>query len=143
MNVVYYYQGKPNKEYEVIITSFSNLLSQVLDLPDTLEVCLYPLPPNVHGGIDTVRVNRIAMNINLLPSDIPKILTHELIHVSQKHTGLLTVVKGICHWRGIPYTNKKPEELTYEEYENLPWEVDVRNRQESVLKQALQIYNNS
>lgn len=138
----FYKDLSKDRHYEVLVTSFANLISEIIELPDTIEVLLYPLEPNVHGGIDINRVNRIVMNTNLSYEEIPMILTHELIHVSQKHNGLLTMDRqGMCYWRGIPYTNKKPEDMTYEEYENLPWEVDVRHRQTKVLTQALQLYN--
>jgi hypothetical protein len=40
---------------------------------------------------------------------------------------------------GIPYSNKPLEELTFEEYENLPWELDVTQRQTKVLQMAMSI----
>ena len=138
MNVVFYYKGIPKREYEVFITSFSNAVAKVIELPDTVEVCMYPLAPNMHGGIDRVKINRIGLNINLLMQDIPLILTHELIHVHQKHKGYLKIDhKNNCYWHGIFQTNKLPEEMTYEEYENLPWEVDVRNKETEVFKKAV------
>jgi hypothetical protein len=139
MNVIIHYDKcVPKKDYEVIITSFANAVSKVIELPKIVEVCLYPLAPNVHGGIDGVRVNRIGLNYNLLLQDIPLILTHELIHVHQKHKGVLKIDgKNNCYWYGILQTNKLPEQMTYEEYQNLPWEVDVRNKQTEVFKKAL------
>jgi len=121
-----------------MITSFSNAIATVIELPETIEVCLYPLAPNMHGGIDRDRVNRIGLNYNLLMQDIPVILTHELIHVHQKHKGFLKIDHtNKCYWHGIFQTDKLPEQMTYEEYENLPWEVDVRNKQTEVFKKAL------
>ena len=139
MNVQIFYNGsKPKRDYEVIITSFSNAVSHIIELPETVEVCLYPLAPNMHGGIDRVRVNRIGINYNLLIQDIPMILTHELIHVNQKHKGLLKIDNSNrCFWHGIFQTDKLPEQMTYDEYENLPWEVDARNKQTEVFKKAL------
>ncbi len=139
MNVIFYYDKKPpKKDYEVIITSFANLVAQVIELPQIVEVCLYPLAPNMHGGIDRVRINRIGLNYNLLIQDLPLILTHELIHVHQKHRGILKIdAQNKCYWHGIFQTDKLPEQMTYEEYENLPWEVDVRNKQTEVFKKAL------
>ena len=139
MNVVIHYDRcQPKREYEVIITSFSIAVSKVIELPEIVEVCLYPLANNVYGGIDMVRINRIGINYNLLLQDIPLILTHELIHVHQKHKGYLRIDhKNNCYWHGIFQSNKMPEDMTYEEYENLPWEIDVRNKQTEVFKKAL------
>ncbi len=139
MDIKFFY--KDNKSYqahEVIITSFANLVSQLIELPDTIEVCLYPLDPNVYGGIDALHVNRIVISTELPLQDIPKILVHELIHVNQKHKGLLKIDRnGMCYWRGIPYTKKLPESMSYEEYQNLPWEQDVAQKQHNLLRAAL------
>jgi len=144
MNIVFYYDKcKPKKEYEIIISSFADSVAKVIELPPTVEVCLYPLAPNMHGGIDRVRTNRIGINYNLLMQDLPLILTHELIHVHQKHKGILKIdSKNNCYWHGIFQTNKLPEQMTYEEYENLPWEVDVNNRLHEVFVEALRLTNN-
>ena len=142
MDIKFFYQNNQRSyKHEAIVTSFANLLSQLIELPDYLEVCLYPLEENVYGGIDVNRVNRIGLNIKLPYMDIPKVLTHELIHVNQKHIGLLKIdARGMCYWRGIPYTNKDPDDMTYEEYTNLPWELDVQQRQSRLLSEALRGY---
>lgn len=139
MNTKFFYQdGKSNKAYEVIITSFSNAVAKVIDLPETLEVCLYDFGESVYGGIDRLKVNRIGLNYNLPIEALPKILVHELIHVHQKHTGILKIKpNGMCYWYGVPYTDIMPEDMTREEYHNLPWEVDVQNKQTKVFKEAL------
>ena len=144
MNIIFHYnKGQPKKDYEVIISAFADAVAKVIELPEIVEVCLYPLANNVHGGIDRMRVNRIGINYHLLLEDIPKILTHELIHVHQKHKGILKIdSKNNCYWHGIFQTNKLPEQMTYEEYENLPWEADVTNRLQEVFVEALRLTNN-
>lgn len=139
MDIKYFYQNNQyNNKHEVIITSFTNAVSKIIELPDTLEVCLYPLPDNVYGGIDALHVNRIGINYDLPFERIPKILTHELIHVNQKHLGYLRInSKGMCYWHGIPYTSKLPEDMTHQEYTNLPWEIDVEMRIKDIYSRAL------
>lgn len=141
MNVTFYYQKtKPKHDYEVIITSFSIAVSKVLDLPDTVEVCLYKLGGNIYGGIDYHRINRIALDYDMPLMALPKILTHELIHVNQKHTGIFKTTRGgICYWHGVPYNTNSIDNLSYEEYLNLPWEMDVVHRQQQVFKKALEL----
>ncbi len=141
MNVLFHYnKTNPRKECEVLITELTKAVSKVIELPQIIEVCLYPLANNVHGGIDRVRVNRIGINYNLLLQDMPIILVHELIHVHQKHKGILKIDHtNKCYWHGIFQTDKLPEQMTYQEYENLPWEVDVRNKQSKVLSDALKM----
>jgi hypothetical protein len=144
MEVKFFYQNKPRTpEKELLIKNFANLLATVLELPPSIEVCLYDLGGRVYGGIDTHVLNRLGINYNLDVNAIPLILTHELIHVSQKHTKLLEIKRnGHFYWKGIPYTNKLPEELTQTEYENLPWEIDVQNRQTKVLQTVLKSLTN-
>jgi hypothetical protein len=141
VDIQYFYKNNQHSyKHEFIVTRFANAIAQVIELPPTLEVCLYPLADNVYGGIDRMHVNRIGINYNLEFESIPKILAHELIHVSQKHLGhLLIKPNKMCYWHGIFYTNKQPEDMTYEEYHNLPWELDAYSRQTKVLQQALDI----
>jgi hypothetical protein len=139
VDVLYFYQdNKPNTEQEAIITSFAKAISEVIELPNIIEVCLYDLGESVYGGIDLHRINRIGINRNLPYDAIPKILTHELIHVHQKHTGVLKIKRdGSCYWHGILITKKLPEDMPYEEYQNLPWEMDVAQKQQKVFIEAL------
>lgn len=139
MDIKFFYQNNQHSyKKEVIITSFANAVAKVIELPDTLEVCLYPLDENVYGGIDRNRVNRLGINYDLPLDMLPHILTHELIHVHQKHTGILRITpNGMCYWHGIPYTKQSPEEMSYEDYQNLPWELDVVNRQQKIFSDAL------
>lgn len=141
MEIKYYYQNHQySYKHETIITLFANRVSKIIELPNSLEVCLYPLPNNVYGGIDMNHINRIGINYDLPLELIPKILTHELIHVNQKHTGILTIKSnGMCYWHGIPYTKKLPEEMSYEEYNNLPWELDVAKKQQEIYLKALDL----
>ena len=144
MDIRFFYKNnKPSYNHEVIITSFSNAVSKIIELPESLEVCLYPLEHNVYGGIDKFKLNRLGINYNLSLESLPKVLTHELIHINQKHTGKLKIAQnGMYYWYGIPYTKKLPEEMSYEEYQNLPWELDVVNRQQIIFREALGLVSN-
>ena len=141
MDIQFYYKNnKPCSRREVIISRLSNAISEVIELPKNIEVCIYPLGKNVYGGIDKYCVNRLALNFDLDYNSIPQILTHELIHVSQKHTNMLEIKQnGHYYWYGIPYTKVLPEEMSYEEYRNLPWELDVQRRETKVLQMALEL----
>ena len=141
MDIQFYYKNnKPCVRREDIISRLANTISDIIELPDSIEVCVYPLDKNVYGGIDKYCINRLALNFNLDYNSIPVILTHELIHVSQKYTKMLEIKNnGHYYWYGIPYTKVLPEEMSYEEYRNLPWEVDVQNRETKVLQMALEL----
>jgi len=106
MEVKFYYKNNNyEKDNEALLTSLAIAVSQIIELPDTVEVCLCPLEENVYGGIDINRVNRIGLNINLSLESQLKILVHELIHVSQKYLGLLKIKpSGLCYCQANPLT---------------------------------------
>ena len=140
ITVTFYYQtSKKSVVHEVMIKSLVDALSTLIELPQTLQVCLYPFVNNVYGGIDKHVKNRFGININLSLEELPKIVVHELIHIHQRHTGLLAIKGGYYYWRGIPYGNKLPEELSYQDYKSCPWETDVDDRVDKLLIQALEL----
>lgn len=141
LNVRYFYQNNDYRpQHESIINSFANAISQVIELPPLLEVCLYDLGNSVYGGIDMYRINRIGINLNVPLNEVPSILSHELIHVHQKHTGTLKIKhNGNCYWHGILVSTKLPDDILFEDYMDLPWERDAYNKQTKVLQQALDI----
>jgi hypothetical protein len=139
--VRFYYQDAIRlPQHEAVVSSFTIAVSKVIDLPPLVEVCLYKLGKNVYGGIDLFRINRVGINIEVPIEQIPKILTHELIHVHQKHTGKLKIKHdGASYWHGVLITKKMPEHMSYEEYQNLPWELDVSHRLDQVFSDALKL----
>jgi len=49
-------------------------------------------------------------------------LAHEMIHIQQSESGIFDVLKH--SWNGVVY----PYPKTDSEYQNLPWEIDARNK---------------
>jgi hypothetical protein len=140
IEISFYYQNTPKSPvYEVMIQSLVNALGSLIELPKKLQICLYPFLDNVYGGIDKHVTNRFGININLSLEQLPKIVVHELIHIHQRHVGLLSIKQGHYYWRNIPYSNKMPEEMSYEEYKNCPWEIDVENRVDKLLTECLEL----
>lgn len=139
MNVKYFYQnGNHSWRHESIITPLTVAISKVIELPEIIEVCLYDLGKSVYGGIDMIYHNRLGLSYNLPYDSVPIILSHELIHIHQKHTGILRITrKGEYYWHGVLHTKKLKEDLPYEEYMQLPWEHDAYTKQHKVLSQAL------
>lgn len=136
----YYQDGNRLPQHEAIVNAFTVAVAKVISLPPLVEVCLYNLGKNVYGGIDMFRINRVGINIEVPLEQLPKILTHELIHVHQKHTGTLKIKRdGSSYWHGVLITKKMPEDMLYEEYENLPWELDVKHRLDQVFSDALRL----
>jgi hypothetical protein len=140
IEISFYYQNTPKSPvHEVMIQSLVNALGSLIELPKKLQICLYPFLDNVYGGIDKHVTNRFGININLSLEQLPKIVVHELIHIHQRHVGLLSIKQGHYYWRNIPYSNKMPEEMSYEEYKNCPWEIDVENRVDKLLTECLEL----
>ena len=53
MDINFFYKNNQHSyKHEIIIISFATAVSKVIDLPESLEVCLYDLGENVYGGID-------------------------------------------------------------------------------------------
>ena len=136
----FYYQNAPKSPvHELMIASLANALGSLIELPKKLQICLYPFLDNVYGGIDKNVTNRFGININLSLEQFPKIVVHELIHIHQRHVGLLKIKQGHYYWRNIPYGNKMPEEMSYQEYKNCPWETDVDDRVDKLLTECLEL----
>lgn len=140
IEVSFYYQNT-NKSpvHEQMIKSLANALGSLIELPEKLQVCLYPFMDNVYGGIDKYATNKFGINIKLPLEQLPKIVVHELIHIHQRHVGLLNIKQGHYYWRNIPYGNQLPEEMSYEDYKNCPWEIDVDNRVDKLLTECLML----
>lgn len=140
IEVSFYYQNSQKSPvHEQMIKSLANALGSLIELPNKLQVCLYPFLDNVYGGIDKNVTNRFGVNINLSLEQFPKIVVHELIHIHQRHVGLLMIKQGHYYWRNIPYSNKMPEEMSYQEYKSCPWETDVDNRVDKLLSECLEL----
>jgi len=139
VNINYFYQGKNQSiEFEAIINNLVPAIAKIIDLPSIIDVCIYDLGKSVYGGIDLIYPNRLGINYNLPYDTVPIILTHELIHVHQKYTKQLKITrKKEFYWHGVLITNKDIESISYEEYINLPWELDAYNKQQKILSQAL------
>lgn len=139
MNINYFYQGKnQNVEFETIINSLVPAIAKIIELPSIIDVCIYDLGKSVYGGIDLIYPNRLGINYNLPYDALPIIITHELIHVHQKYTKQLKITrKKEFYWHGVFITSKDVESISYEEYINLPWELDANNKQQKILSQAL------
>ena len=138
MQIQFFYQNQlKNYKYEELVFKYASAVSTIIELPDLIQVCLYDLGSDTYGGIDRYKINRIGLHYDLLLEQVPNILVHELIHVNQKLLGTLKIKQsGWCFWHSIPYTKKSPDKMTKEEYENLPWELDVVNRHPAILAQA-------
>ena len=98
---------------------------------------------NVLGDtvLDLRLQNKIRLNSKLSVKEAVYVLSHELIHLAQIHTGQLKFNKnGNYVWNNRQYMNlAKLKTLSYSEYQQLPWEQDVVEKQQNLLENLLKI----
>lgn len=141
MQVNFFYRHiQPKIEYEIVIRNLCERTAKFISLPDQIDICIYRLNDSTYGGIDRFVPHRLAINASLNLRSIPIILVHELIHISQRHVGMLQISNdGFYTWNGKLYTNLDPELMPRQEYLLLPWEDDVNNRLPLLLEKVLDI----
>lgn len=132
----HYYKGvTPDSQKEKVATYVCNQLREHLDLPETIEIEFVQLGPSNYGEtiVDYRYPNRMRINLDLSLNDIVIPLVHELIHLEQIKQGRLTNNRfGDIIWENKTY--KVPKNQSYNDYLDQPWEQDVSNKQQNVLK---------
>lgn len=135
-----YSDGSYSKERENVISNICSLAREILSLPEYIEIEIQKLDQSVYAeSITNTRFkNRIRLNDDLKLTELIKPIVHELIHLEQIHTGVLAADRqGNFVYNKKTYKNIIPTKLTFEDYQNLPWEVDARNKENSVLQYVL------
>jgi hypothetical protein len=136
----YYNKTDSLPQHEIISKSLCMHASHVMQMPSQIDICFYQLQHSVYGGIDKKKANRLVIDYHLNLKQLPQILVHELIHINQRYTGALEITKdGWYIWQKKFFLKSNPQELTYEQYLNLPWEVDVQCRLHTTLKKILDL----
>jgi hypothetical protein len=141
LKVRFIYQGStwlPNQEK--VATKLCECVAQVIALPNEIEIEFANLAPHVYGEtlLSGRFKNRFRISTALSPKEIIKPIVHELIHIHQVHVGKLSVMRDGTHiWMGRQYRNVDPNLLENAAYNNLPWEQDVHNQLEILLKLAI------
>lgn len=125
-----------------VITRLVERASLYINLPDAIIVELQHLGNSVYG--ETVlkptngQKNKIRLNVDLSESELVIPTVHELIHLTQIYTGRLTISRfGAIVWEGKAYPVN--EDISYTEYLKLPWEEDVLNTQNELIKRILNV----
>lgn len=140
-DIIFFYSGeKYDLKREKVITNIIQIIKQHLELPKIIEVQFIKLHNSVYGetSVDYRYRNRIKINESLSAKAtiIPTI--HELIHINQIYTGRLSGRKdGSYLWEGKVYPPIK--EINHALWKNLPWELDVVDRQPKLLETVLTI----
>lgn len=112
------------------------LVKKLFFLPDNIEIQFENMGDSVYGMtmLDPRFPNRIRLNQDLTIEEIILPLTHELLHLHQIFTNKLqTRSGGRILWDGQIYKVDMMK-LSHEDYQNLPWEIDVTINQKKLLE---------
>ena len=136
-NIRFIYENDDYKlSRETVVSKVCNVVSTFLDLPVEIQIRFANLGPSVYGNtaLDNRFKNRISINTSLSDEEIVEILVHELIHLYQIHTGLLSVTRsGSYIWKKRSYKVDSYSSGDYKHYSQLPWELDVAQEQQPLL----------
>jgi hypothetical protein len=138
MKLTYIYKGsvKPPDIYEKFTAKVIDIMKKMFVLPDTIEVQFEDMGPSVYGMtvLDPRFPNRIRINQDLSLEEYLLPLTHELLHLHQMFTNRLqSRPGGRILWDKQPYKVNMMT-MSYNEYQQLPWELDVAEKQQKLLK---------
>lgn len=137
-----YTATEPNPKLEKVVSNAVNIIAQKLKLPSSFEIEVVELKDSTYA--ETLlhpRFNRIKINSKLDTKELIVPLIHELIHLHQIYVKDLQVKRqGLIFWKGKLYDVKDTSKLSYEEYQNLPWEYDVVEKQKNLLEHLLKSF---
>lgn len=140
VNVRFPKHSQPDIEKAKVATSLCQAASLYIALPDNIIVELVDLGHNAYGE-STLTFNKeskVRINLQLSAKEMIYPLVHELLHLNQIHEGKLSVTRfGDCVWEGKTYKLNQSK-MSYKEYTQLPWELDVTSREQQLLANILQ-----
>jgi hypothetical protein len=131
---------QPDIEKAKVATSLCQAASLYINLPETIIVEFVDLGPGIYGE-STLHFNnqhRVRINLQLSNKELIYPLIHELLHLNQIYEGRLSVTRfGDCVWESNVYKIDQSK-MRYHDYKQLPWELDVANREKDLLSKILQ-----
>ena len=131
---------QPDIEKAKVATSLCQAAFLYIDLPDNIIVEFIDLGHSAYGE-STLTFNKeskVRINLQLSAKEMIYPLVHELLHLNQIHEGKLSVTRfGDCVWEGKIYKLNQSK-MSYKEYTQLPWELDVTSREQQLLANILQ-----
>ena len=126
---------------EQLVTKIYQQVKEHIPLPENIEVEFRCMGLSSYG--ETILNpkslhKRIVLNVDLDAKGIFHTTIHELIHVSQMHTGKLAISRtGVFVWDNKTYP-VDPLRMSYNDYKKLPWEVDAYEQQQVLAKKLLE-----
>lgn len=138
-----YVDGSGDHKKELLLTKVCELAKRYYALPKIIIIEMRKLGKSMFGEtvVDPLHKNVIKLNVDLNIRESIYVLTHELIHLSQITCGQLSVSrKSELVWNhSYKISKDKLSKLSYDEYQQLPWEVDVVKKQQVLLDILLKI----
>jgi len=138
MKLIFIYKGsvKPPDIYEKFTDKVIKIVKTLYVLPDHIEIQFENMGDSVYGMtiLDPRFPNRIRLNQDLSLEEYLLPLTHELIHLHQMYTNRLQSRQGGRIMWDKTLFKVNMMEMPYSEYQQLPWELDVIEKQKLLLK---------
>ena len=126
---------------EQLVTNIYKKLCNFIPLPENIEIEFHSMGPSSYGEtlLDPRQsIKRITLNVDLDTKALFYPTIHELVHISQIHTGKLAMSRtGVYVWENKTYS-VDPIKLPYKEYQKLPWERDAHEQQIILGKKLLE-----
>lgn len=123
-----------------VVTNIINKVANLIPLPDRIEVVFQSMAPSSYGEtvVTASFTKRIILNQDLSLKDLFYPTIHELVHVSQIHQKKLSVSRtGVYIWEHKTYP-VDPLKMSYQDYQQLPWEQDANYQQNILAKKLLE-----
>jgi hypothetical protein len=124
-----------------VVVSIINNISTLIPLPDHIVVEFKSMGLSSYGEttVDYQRARKkIVLNQDLTAKELFYPTIHELVHVSQIHTGKLSASRtGVFVWENKTY-QVDPAKMSYQDYQKLPWELDAHEQQWLLGKKLLE-----
>lgn len=132
-SVRFIYEGNDyDSRKEIVAKKICDFLRNHLDLPEEIQIVFAKLHESEYGAtiLNPRFKNRFKINSTLTYTEIIPVLVHELIHLQQIKTGQLNSTSN----GRIIWNNRQYNLLEHTDYDNLPWEQDVANKQQPLLR---------
>lgn len=131
---------QPDIEKAKVATSLCQAASLYIDLPSNITVEFVDLGHTTYGEsiLTFNKDSKVRINLQLSCKELIYPLIHELLHLNQIHEGKLSISRfGDCIWEGKTYKIDQAK-MSYKDYMQLPWELDVAYREKELLANILQ-----
>jgi hypothetical protein len=137
--IKFIYSGdKFDRNRELVVENVFRIVSTIIEIPDTIEVEFRLLSHSIYGEtlLDNRYKNRIRLHEGLSMKEVIVPLIHELLHLNQTYTGKLSGRRdGSFVWNKKVY--HAPKTPTVQEWSKLPWEIDVAEKEKTILAEVL------